>query len=110
MESATKTALRNAAPESDLRQAVDADYGPFSQTDMLLCELIDVLRWLQWAKTQDGTDNKNQPKPYPRPGVKRDGQSVSSAASADVINLMERIRANRGGVDGYTSVPMPPAK
>lgn len=112
MESATKTALRNAAPESELRKAVDGDYGSFSQTHMMLAEMIDTLNWLKWAKTEDGADNKNQPEPYPRPGVKRRGvgSTATPAGSADVISLLERIRANRGGIDGYIVADEAPSK
>lgn len=102
-ESATKTALRNAAPDDRLTEAVigDAPYGPWSQTDMLLADLIDVARWLQWAKSKDGEDNKNRPEPYPRPGVQRKG-----AVTAKVINLLDYIREHNGAApDNYTAAP-----
>ena len=82
--------------------AADADYGRWSQTDMLLADLIDVARWLQWSKTKAGADGKDQPKPYPRPGVDRKPKK-SPATDAKVINLLEYLRAHNGAApEGYT--------
>ncbi len=39
-------------------------------TNHLLAMIVDVLRWLQWAKTKDGIRNRNRPEPIARPGVK----------------------------------------
>lgn len=39
-------------------------------TNQLLALIADVLRWLQWAKTKDGSKGRNQPEPISRPGVK----------------------------------------
>lgn len=92
-ESVTKTELRNETPEDELTAAVvgNSPYGAWSQTDMLLADLIDVARWLQWSKTKDGEDNRNHPKPYPRPGVKRPG-----AVTAKVVDLLEYVRTHNG--------------
>lgn len=102
-ESATKTALRNAAPVNDLQEtSVTADYGPWSQTDMLLAELIDLARWQQWAKTKAADNPRTAPKPYPRPGVDRPMALGDTTASADVINLLEYVRNNNGASpEGY---------
>jgi hypothetical protein len=99
-ESATKTALRNATPLHEIREsAADADYGPWSQTDMLLAAILDVQNRLFWAKTEDGAKGQNPPEPFPRPGVPRKGKGT---VSPDVINLMEYMRAHNGAVpDGY---------
>lgn len=40
-------------------------------TNMLLATIADVLRWLQWAKTENGRKGRNAPQPIPRPGVAR---------------------------------------
>lgn len=103
-ESATKTALRNAVPVEQLKDAVEvADYGPWSQTDMLLAELIDVARWLQWAKTKASEKVDTAPKPYPRPGVER--KPAAAAANAQVINLLEYVRAHNGASpEGFIQV------
>jgi hypothetical protein len=103
-ESATKTALRNAAPVQKLQKAVEtAEYGTWSQTDMLLAELIDVARWLQWSKTKAAEDGRDAPKPFPRPGVDRTGHAGKAPITQNVVNLLEYMRANRGAVpEGYT--------
>jgi hypothetical protein len=99
-ESLTKTALRNATPVVDLsEQAATNDYGPWSQVEMLLAELVDTMHWLQWAKTKDGSDNKNPPKPFPRPGVDRspvvmqDGKPVMNAK---IYDMLQYVRENQG--------------
>lgn len=100
-ESATKTALRNATPEHEMRQAAgSAEYGPWSQTDMLLAELIDINRWLQWAKTKDAEKGTGHPEPYPRPGVKRKGEAAPVTAA--VVDMLEYLRAHHGASpEGY---------
>lgn len=92
VESLTRTAIRNETPVTALRsQSSDADYGPWTQTDMLLAELIDLTRWLQWAKTKSGQENRDHPKPFPRPGIDRE-----IAPLAKVVNLLEYVRAHDG--------------
>lgn len=104
-ESATKTALRNETPLDSIRKAAaDSDYGPWSQTDMLLAAVIDLLAWLKWAKTKDGSEGKNAPEPYPRPGVAR-----KAATAANVVNLdlFKYMRDHNGAVPaGYTATVM----
>lgn len=101
-ESATKTALRNAAPEEDLQQAVsdaEREYGPWSQSEMLLAEMVDLLRWLQWAKTEAAEKKQPPPDPFPRPGVNR---KPAAKANAQVINLLEYVRSHNGASpEGY---------
>jgi hypothetical protein len=99
-ESATKTALRNETPVQEVRQTASAaDYGPWSQTDMLLAELIDIARWLQWSKTKAAEQNTDRPEPYPRPGVARKG---AASVNAKVVSMLEYLRANNGAApDGY---------
>jgi hypothetical protein len=99
-ESATMTALRNAAPVEQLKEsAAVADYGSWSQTDMLLAELIDIASWLRWTKTKDAEKNQNQPGPYPRPGVNR---KPRPALNTKVIDLLEFVRKNNGAAPtGY---------
>lgn len=31
-------------------------------TILMLAEIIDILRWLQWSNTKDGVNNRNHPK------------------------------------------------
>lgn len=103
-ESATKTALRNAAPIAQLQQvAAEVEYGAWSQTDMLLADLIDIAAWLRWSKTKDAESNKNPPKPYPRPGVNR--RPANAPLNSKVINLLEFVRNNNGAApEGYVQL------
>jgi len=50
-------------------RAVYPDRGPWGLSEQLLAEAVDTLHWLQWAKTVDGSKNRNHPRPIPRPGV-----------------------------------------
>lgn len=97
-ESATKTAIRNTTPVEELQAVVadtDTQYGPWSQTDMLLAQLIDIVSWLRWAKTKAAEDKpKEPPALYPRPGVER--KFSAPLAQPNVINLLEYVRAHGG--------------
>lgn len=44
--------------------------------EQLLAEQVDVLHWLQWAKTPDASKKppQNRPEQIPRPGVKPNKQ------------------------------------
>lgn len=57
-------------PESALARAIQGKDWPWGLQEMLLADIGDTLRWLQWAKTKDGQKNRNPPKQTPRPGVK----------------------------------------
>jgi hypothetical protein len=104
-ESATKTSIRNATPVEQLQAVVDdseTKYGAWSQTDMLLAQLIDLVTWLQWAKTKAADTRPNEPpKPYPRPGVQRAAAPVVRP-DAHVIDLLEYVRTHGGAPpEGY---------
>lgn len=58
--------LRDDDNLSRVRHPEEADWG---RTNMLLASAVDSLNWLVWAKTRDGQKNRNQPQPWPRPGV-----------------------------------------
>jgi len=45
-------------------------------TNQLLAVIADCLRWLQWAKTEDGSKGYNMPEPIERPGVKSRGRKI----------------------------------
>jgi len=45
------------------------DNAGWTNTDMLLAELVDTVHWLQWVKTKDGQRNQGMPPRVPRPGV-----------------------------------------
>ncbi|WP_424462883.1 DUF5361 domain-containing protein [Pseudoclavibacter helvolus] len=56
--------------ESAFWRAREPDDAPWDLERMLLAEQIDLLSLLVWAKTKDGSKNRNRPKPYPRPGAR----------------------------------------
>ena len=45
------------------------DRAGWTTQQQLLAEMVDVLHWLQWAKTRDGQRNRNRPPRVPRPGT-----------------------------------------
>lgn len=106
-ESATKTALRNATPVSEMRQSAStAEYGAWSQADMLLAELIDVARWLQWSKSKDAGKTA-PPEPFPRPGVARKAAAVTD----NVVSILEYLRTHNGAAPpGYAAADHPDAR
>ncbi|MEU0858412.1 hypothetical protein ABZ352_23680 [Streptomyces griseofuscus] len=71
-ESATKTAMRNAAPEADLEQ-VTADHrpdrAPWSGTEMLLAALTDEVRLLRMVTVAANGGKPGDFTPTPRPGI-----------------------------------------
>ena len=59
-------------------------YGPelseWGVTEHLLAGVLDVLRWLQWAKTEDGEKGRNRPEPIPRPGMESEKPQFGGSA------------------------------
>lgn len=45
------------------------DEAEWGNLEMLMAGAVDALNWLVWAKTKDGSRNRNQPEPIKRPGV-----------------------------------------
>lgn len=105
-ESATKTAIRNATPLHEIKKmSASGDYGPWSQTDMLLARIGDGVEKLFWAKTKDGAEGRNYPEPFPRPGVPHKNDL---GQSAEVLDMMKYIREHNGASPaGYTAMEMP---
>lgn len=58
----------------------------------LLAALVDGIRALAWQKTEDGHKGRNQPEPWPRPGVT---QIVAAIDGAVPIDEMEAWLAAR---------------
>lgn len=92
--------MRHSPPESALYKAM---YPPDEDSlwglpEMLLAEAADSLRWLVWAKTEDGQKNRNHPHPIPRPGVepptstrRSGGTTTTSIDDAPARYAVERI-------------------
>lgn len=67
--------LRMSGPHDRFYQAVNPKAAQWDLTNSLLAELVDSVRWLQWAKTDRATDISTIPKPIPRPGVASAGEN-----------------------------------
>ncbi|WP_367129919.1 MULTISPECIES: hypothetical protein [Streptomyces] len=95
-ESATMTALRNAAPEVDLEaqaEGADPSRGRWSQTDLLLAQVIDSVTRLSHYYTlvnTSGGKRPDPPQPVPRPGVPRtpDRRRLSPAAAETLFQII----------------------
>lgn len=89
-ESATMSAIRRASPvppEGD----VDPDAGRWSQSEMLLAELVDEVRRNSYYLLMiNGGKRLKPPKPVPRPGVKVAGKPrrPSAAGNELLFNLI----------------------
>lgn len=72
MESRFQTALRNSIPVEELTQATagsDPRQGSWSQTDLLLALVIDLLGQANTIAVQAAGGDAEMPEPLPRPGV-----------------------------------------
>ena len=54
--------------DSHLYGIMFPEYHGWTLTNQLLAIIADCLRWLQWAKTEDGAKNRSMPEPLERPG------------------------------------------
>jgi hypothetical protein len=61
--------VKTRGPHSNLYAAVFPDKAGWDLPAQLAAEGVDVLRWLQWAKSEAAQDPSTMPKPIPRPGV-----------------------------------------
>lgn len=92
-ESATKTAIRNAMPETDTKQAAtsaDPSQGQWSQTEMLLALLVDSVRSLQYALIKVNGGKGKPPDPIPRPGVKPKGKRARKPLTQEQAEFLFR--------------------
>lgn len=98
-ESPLKTAIRDALPAGELAamsRNEPAGHGPWSRTDLLLAEVIDRVRDVEYVVASANAAKNQRPKrpqPYPRPGVGGGKQPVTDDARAEVHARMEEIRA-----------------
>ena len=78
------TALRSSAPDEAAKVAADLDPAgtPWSQVEMLLASVIDVLRRLEWmyAASHTSGSRPRAPDPIPRPGVQVAKRSTMTVA------------------------------
>lgn len=75
-------------------------HGPLSRSDLLTIELIDQLKWVQYAIFRSQGGKPRQPEPTPRPGVvtkaskKRD--EVRPLNAAGIAHLRQLRETGRG--------------
>jgi hypothetical protein len=95
-ESATKTALRNAAPEV-VEPVEPEDYGAWSQAELLLAAVADGINVLAWQQTQiNGGHKSPPPPPIPRPGVVRSTRRLTPAGRAYLQQMRDTFNASQG--------------
>ena len=61
--------VQQSPADCALARALNPDLAWGGLTEYLLAHISDTVSWLQWAKTEDGSKNRNHPKLWPRPGV-----------------------------------------
>ncbi|QXB43414.1 DUF5361 domain-containing protein [Jonesia denitrificans] len=59
----------------------------------LLATIADTLRWLAWAKSEDGKRNRKRPKPIPRPGDSQDDRGRFSGVEKADLDEVKRLLA-----------------
>ncbi|QCW22020.1 tail assembly chaperone [Gordonia phage Yakult] len=74
-----KCFIQGMTPDDTYFRARYPDW-EWDRTNMLLADMADSLHWLVWAKTKDGSKNRNPPKPIPRPGVEDPVKRVKGEA------------------------------
>lgn len=82
--------VRHSNDRSALWQSQNPKYTGWTLTDRLLAIIANALRWLVWAKTKDGSKNRNRPVPIGpdmgdktrRPGLKVKPSPVSRVKKA----------------------------
>ncbi|MEU5424238.1 hypothetical protein AB0H73_01325 [Streptomyces olivoreticuli] len=95
-ESATVTALRNTAPVTELdeqAEGADPSRGRWSQTELLLAQVIDAVNRLSHyyaLVNTSGGKRPDPPQPVPRPGVPRtpDRRRVSPAVAETLFQII----------------------
>lgn len=102
-ESATKTAIRDAMTDAQIAEASKSQrrgHGPWSHSDLLTADVIDLLKWVIFAVYASQGGKPKQPVPYPRPGV---GRAKSRRLDAPQMAYLQRLRAQHEALHGDTS-------
>ena len=63
-------------------------------SDHKLTDLIDLTKWLVWAKSKDAETGRNKPKPEPRPTDGAD-KKTTAAAGESVASVMSIAEFNK---------------
>lgn len=86
-----KTIVRFLDVHSALFGVMFPDRAGWDLQNLLLAEIVDHQRWLQWAKTKDGSKGRNRPKQVPRPGVTPEQPAGAKVAAQPLSQLKARL-------------------
>lgn len=97
MESATKTAVRDATPPGELAAAAkrangQPGWGPMSPTDFRLLALADRLDEVAVAIYRAAGAKPRDPEPYPRPGLMPKHITAIESLDPVAVDFFERRR------------------
>lgn len=85
--------------DSHLVAAVHPERATWTQTALLLAEIVDTLRILVWQNTQDARDGKNFPKRIPRPGVSEPEPRKGSQVKPQPLSTIKKIYGDQAPED-----------
>lgn len=86
--------VKHADRHTRLFKACHPDAAEWDLNNQLLATAVDLLRWLQWAKTDKAQDPDSMPDPWPRPGVKsRERDLISKAGRPRKGMTIEKAKA-----------------
>lgn len=104
-ESATKTAIRDAFTDEELHayskaQGPAEGHGPLTRTDLVLFDVLDQLRWVEYGLYRSQGGKPPQPDPTPRPGLVDPKKSKELAGVAPLnpagLAHLQSLREQRG--------------
>ncbi|MFI9506872.1 DUF5361 domain-containing protein [Nocardia sp. NPDC052566] len=95
--------VRQSSADSALLRAMHPERYRWGQVEHLLADLVDVANLLLWSKTKDGSNNRNRPSPYPRPGVEDKSKRQVKGTAMPVDQLHARLAALRTGTSPPTA-------
>ncbi|MEV0543113.1 MULTISPECIES: DUF5361 domain-containing protein [Nocardia] len=72
--------------ESALLRTMYPEGSRWQTAEHLLADVADSLRWLAWARTDDGRRGRNMPEPIARPGRQSNRERVGTATELDQMN------------------------
>ncbi|MGW4634340.1 DUF5361 domain-containing protein [Nocardia sp. NPDC004415] len=72
--------------DSALLRTMYPEESRWRTAEHLLADVSDSLRWLVWARTDDGRRGRNRPEPIQRPGRQSDRERVGTATQLDQMN------------------------
>ncbi|MEU3009457.1 DUF5361 domain-containing protein [Nocardia asteroides] len=78
--------VKHLPPDSALHRAMYPEASRWQVGEHLLAEVADSLRWLMWARTDDGRRGRNRPEPIARPGIRSDRERVGTATELAQMN------------------------